>query len=694
MKLWFARIGLICSLLLVALGLQAEEKPKYIPSIIEFEDRNTLSQLESGGVIVWRVRDDMALVLIPYQEYDEKVRKIRNIHGVRALEKGKKATPSMDVARTHFGADALEEGRNLPQPYTGRGVVVGFCDIGFDPSHPNFYDEQGNCRISRLVAYDEAQGIRNQMDNAIEIRRWSTDDKSQFHATHVAGILAGSCRNPDFHGMAPEAEIVATTSTLYDVGLLMGVEDVIDYAREKGMPAVVNLSMGSFTGPRDGSTLFNKYIASLGRDAIICMSAGNNGADTSSVRLDFSDTFCKWRGRLYSTDWLHLKVAGTTEIWSDDNRPTAISMLVYDSVEGKEVAKCDIPSDSDGSFNYYLDIKNHPEFAQFFKGYVDLSGDVSPRNNRFCARLEYNISTTEKAPGQPWARYNIAFEVRGAPGVSAWLTSDAGSSMVVRWPGYKDTGAELSISDLVAGQNVISVGMYTNRNSWPILDGSIHTENFQEMAVSPFSSYGTLFDGTILPHTVAPGFGMISSFSSYYLDMNPGRVKDMSASVNYHGRTYYFGNESGTSMSSPYVAGCIACWLEANPNLTFNDVLATIEATNRHDYPDPDNPRHGRGWFDALAGLKYILLDSSISSNISSSHPSMLFTGSEIEIYNPSAGDFSLHIYNLEGIEAIAAVNDNASFSVQNVGALMPGVYIASLSSATTQPEILKFRIK
>lgn len=60
-------------------------------------------------------------------------------------------------------------------------------------------------------------------------------------------------------------------------------------------------------------------------------------------------------------------------------------------------------------------------------------------------------------------------------------------------------------------------------------------------------------------------------------------------------------------MSCPYVAGFLATWLEADPTLTVDKVKDIILRTNMHDYPEPDDPRHGRGWFNPYAGLLQVL---------------------------------------------------------------------------------------
>ena len=110
---------------------------------------------------------------------------------------------------------------------------------------------------------------------------------------------------------------------------------------------------------------------------------------------------------------------------------------------------------------------------------------------------------------------------------------------------------------------------------------------------------------------MAPGTNVISSYSSYYLEASPG-ASDIASDVEhfgFNGRTYAWNANSGTSMSSPVVAGVIALWLEAKPTLSRNDVMEVIRETSRHydtslEYP---NNLYGYGEIDAYKGLLYIL---------------------------------------------------------------------------------------
>ena len=53
---------------------------------------------------------------------------------------------SLDISRTVINADRVQRGVNLPQAFTGEGVVLGVSDIGFDFTHPTFQN-------SNIVAF-------------------------------------------------------------------------------------------------------------------------------------------------------------------------------------------------------------------------------------------------------------------------------------------------------------------------------------------------------------------------------------------------------------------------------------------------------------------------------------------------------------------------------------------------------------
>ena len=70
---------------------------------------------------------------------------------VERIEAGPSARIQNDSAAVCINVKPVYEGLKLPQAYTGKGVVVGVEDVGFDLTHPNFYDATGqHYRIKRF----------------------------------------------------------------------------------------------------------------------------------------------------------------------------------------------------------------------------------------------------------------------------------------------------------------------------------------------------------------------------------------------------------------------------------------------------------------------------------------------------------------------------------------------------------------
>lgn len=69
---------------------------------------------------------------------------------VLRIEAGRSAQTLLDTMAVLTRADAVYAGNGLPQAYTGRGVVVGVEDIGFDVTHPVLWSDGGEYRVRRF----------------------------------------------------------------------------------------------------------------------------------------------------------------------------------------------------------------------------------------------------------------------------------------------------------------------------------------------------------------------------------------------------------------------------------------------------------------------------------------------------------------------------------------------------------------
>jgi len=176
-----------------------------------------------------------------------------------------------------------------------------------------------------------------------------------------------------------------------------------------------------------------------------------------------------------------------------------------------------------------------------------------------------------------------------------------------------DAGESIcNINSPSSAPSVICVGSTTYRDSIQNRQGEWKKYWLGHGGVrAPFSSVGPTFDGRLKPDVMAPGNNIVSSYSSFYLETHPDHddIKWDVAHFDFQGRTYAWNSNSGTSMSCPAVAGAIALWLQAKPDLTPEQVMDVIRHTSRHYDETMTWPNHeyGYGEIDVYRGLLYIL---------------------------------------------------------------------------------------
>ncbi|CAN5861417.1 hypothetical protein BH10CHL1_BH10CHL1_27230 [soil metagenome] len=135
---------------------------------------------------------------------------------------------------------------------------------------------------------------------------------------------------------------------------------------------------------------------------------------------------------------------------------------------------------------------------------------------------------------------------------------------------------------------VITVGATDDQGTADIADDEI----------APFSAYGVTTDGYAKPDLVAPGtniVSMIKNRNTILAKEHPGNIVKSSRIFG----TYF--RMSGTSMSTPMVAGAAALLIQSNPSLTPDQIKYRLMHTAR---PFDTAMRAGAGYLDVDAAIR------------------------------------------------------------------------------------------
>ena len=633
--------------------------------------------MKSFGVKIINRRDELLLVFVPVSAIDD----VLKIVSVATMNIGCASEPMMNKARAMSNIDIVNEGIDLPKKYDGSSVVVGFSDIGFDPNHINFKDDNGNSRVKRLVSYVDSSATIIDLTTPDEILNWQTDNLSQCHATIVAGVLTGSYKANGLNGVAPGAEIVAATSYLYDGTILAGVENVVEYAKSVGKPAVVNISIGSYVGPHDGSNLFCQYLDKIGEDAIICMSAGNEGARPNVLKMKFSSENNQVKTFVFDAKkGIGVNYRGYADFWSADSREFKVAACVYDRITKQIVFTSPFVGDSAlrewgmSSSDYKADGDDN---LNYFNGYVRISSELNTENQRYNILCSYYINNFEKEGS--YGRYIVGLILEGEDGVHVDGYADGSNSHFTSlgFDGFSNGQSDGTISDMACGYNIIVVGSSNSKGVATTIGGEEKNYNLIEGDISYYSSYGQLIDGRRLPHFCAPGAWVTSSISTPFVNQQSEDYKlSLARKINVDGIDYYWITECGTSISSPLTAGVFALWLQANPDLTIDEVREIAMLTASQDVPDITNPQWGAGNLDALAGLKEVIKRVGVENvEINKRVLFELASHHNLKISVAGVSKFDVKIYDIAG-KRLGNYKFNADNGHIDLASIESGIYM------------------
>ncbi len=468
-------------------------------------------------------------------------------------------------------------------PETGKGVVLGVLDWGFDFASPAFRTLDGRSRILALwdqrgvpgasppapygygVVHDRAtidRALRQPDPEAtLRYRAADADPGHGAHGTHVADIAAGTPGPGREGGVAPEADLVfvhlaaGSLSGLAGLGDSVRILEGLDFVRRIAgdRPFVVNMSLGRHAGPQNGTTLVERAIDALLREKpgrAVVMSTGN---------YHLARAHAGGRIRPGGTQRLGWEVgerarsASELEIWYPNadrlhavlegpgGHPRIEAALGQSRpivVEGQEVGRL---------YHRAFD-PNSPDH-------------------------HINVFLRRGAPSGTWTLRLLGLAVSDGRW-DAFVERDgscATCQATFEGPLVKSKG---TLGSVCNGLLSITVGAADMRQAPP--------------RIAPFSSSGPTRDGRQKPDLVAPGVGILAA-----------RSRSPRAPVG--GQT----RKSGASQAAPHVAGAIALVFEAAGRpLSIHETRAALIGTAYPERSLSSEPlRAGAGLLDVPAAI-------------------------------------------------------------------------------------------
>jgi subtilisin family serine protease len=522
--------------------------------------------------------------------------------GVERVEVAERCEPLLDQSIPDVDAASV---RTVPPPafggQTGSGVLVGIVDSGIDWNHDDFKKADGTTRLVGI--WDQTSATGPAPSGFSYGREWTpaeidagtcTETDPDGHGTHVMGIIGGDGSGtgngqPPYRyvGLAPEADLCVVKTTFATSDIVDGVSYIFQMAASLGKQAVVNLSLGTQSGPHDGTHDMDLMLNALtGPGKIITASAGNKGLDnlhgkvfvgsaapqsmtltvpTYTKNPGTSNDYLLFSGWYGSGDWVSVTITS----------PNGITLGPVDPAQ-----QLTGQNTGDGYLNVYNATTfpsngDHEIYIELFDAFVNKPPEPGTWTFTF---TPVTIGSTGRVDMYLYGN------LLGSAGALAMWDQGLDPEGVVGSPGDADS--------------VIAVAAHTTKDCWDSIDGNRYCWNPRPPLndIADFSSHGPRRDGVLKPDLSAPGFGVASCKSSAYAPPTALIAPD---GVHYV--------EAGTSMSTPHVAGAAALllgqstWTGSAPS----QVRMRLESTARSDAftGSVPNVTWGHGKLDVAAAL-------------------------------------------------------------------------------------------
>lgn len=672
--------------------------------IITADDASALgNRLSAEGYRATVINEHTLTARLPLH----KVAEVGGIASTRFISSSRRHRRFMKKAREAVGADRVHKGTDLKTPYTGKGVVVAVIDQGFQFNHAAFLDPTTNA--SRIMA----MWNRHKGENPVFGPLSTTDKKYQHdgmtdaggHGTHVAGIAAGSDRGNGYYGMAPGADIILIPSEFDDAELLEDVHFIDSVATAQHKPWVTNMSFGSTVGPHDGTRDYDVAMNTI-------MSRGAGRVITAAVGNDAESKVHAYHKFTTDNDTVYLLFEPETGEIGDNGQPVASETenLYFeiwgngtDSTQHLQVTP----------FVHDEDVDNGPTLklsTDYKAAYDSIWGPyISENNKRECYEFWGNCDKVFKGMSAPI----VVVEIVGNKGdeFHAWIGDGFGKIIPYtdQYQGVKPDNDYCVGEGAASIPGAIAVGAFTSATSWTDYNGrpaSFEDSKEVEGNVANFSSHGPWLGAEMKPSVLGPGTAIssaINRYDEYYkANLKINEITSKISTQNGQRKVYhYYGVMEGSSMASPAVAGIVALWLEANPNLTYQDVADIIRTTSVK-HADMGGAvwekRYGYGKINAYEGLKAALSKvTGIAAVHRSATPVTVQTEAEAVrlLFGSVEKGVSYQLYTLSGTLVKSGTLDHVMPGTEAViatSSLPTGVYLLRITTPASTTTIKVMR--
>ncbi|WP_311195571.1 S8 family serine peptidase [Planococcus sp. 107-1] len=448
--------------------------------------------------------------------------------------------PAMNISAPFLGIEKL-----WAEGIDGKGISVAVIDTGIDADHPEFkgiykggknFVKHSSIYTRPRAANDASETRPSERPGNLPEFDESGDPFYTSHGTHVAGIIAANGANKyKVKGVAPKVDLYAyRVLGAYGSGLNSSIVAAIEEAVKQDMD-VINLSLGGGTNSETDAGSFAINNAMLA-GTVAVSATGNFGPDRGTIGTP-------------STARLGIAVGNTTAPESVYSGKVTVKAGLFNYAKVNKLMLKTFNTDPAKQLAGSYGIVSIPGFGKEnnFNG-LNVKGKVALISRGEIPFVE-KVENAKKAGAAAVLIYN-----------NSSLSEPAGASL--------GEGLDaLPTFDLSKGDGE-AIKIMISQNT-----GSVSFSEFTETVLKGDDINDTSSRGPstpnydIKPDVMAPGTNIMSTLPMYKAD-NPKVSYDLA-----------YGNETGTSMAAPHIAGIAALLLQKHPDWSPFDVKVALSNT-------------------------------------------------------------------------------------------------------------------